>query len=84
MGGARGEGIFGKRKGRGWLGRLGPRGRGGARLGRQAAHGEKGRGGGWAAARPTRGERGAAGPKMGKEGERRRKRFSFFLKSNFL
>jgi hypothetical protein len=61
--GALGEGIFGKRKGRGRLGRLGPKGEGGARLGRQAAHGGEGRG--------------AAGPKMGKEGGRRRKRFSF-------
>ena len=47
-GGARGEDFWKKEKGRGRLGRLGPKGVGGARLGRQAAHGGKGRGGGWA------------------------------------
>jgi hypothetical protein len=63
-GGAHGEGIFGKRKGEGdgWAG-WAQRGRGGALLGRQAAHGGKGKGG--------------LGRKWGRRGERRRKRFSF-------
>jgi hypothetical protein len=63
--GARGEGIFGKRKGRGAVGPAGPKGGGGALLGRQAAHSGEGKGG-------------RLGRKWGRRGERRRKRFSFF------
>jgi hypothetical protein len=88
--GARGEGIFGKKKrgGGGWAG-WAQRGGGGARLGRQdgpwrgegrlgrrGAH-AGGEGGGWAAwAKGT----GAVGPNGEKGGERKRKGFSF---SNF-
>ena len=68
--GARGEGIFGKKRGRGRLGRLGPKGVGGARLGRQAAHGGEGRGGGLA----ENGEGGGRGEGKG----------FLFLKSIFL
>jgi hypothetical protein len=76
---ARGEGIFGKKKrGRGRLGRLGPKGKGGTRLGRQAAHGGKGRGGRLGRREAHAGGRGAAGPKMGKgRGEEKEKVFFF-------
>jgi hypothetical protein len=89
-GGARGEGIFGKKKKReGAVGPAGPKGGRGRGLGRQDGP-RRGRGG-WAAAGPTReGEggrlgrlgqgEGAAGPKGEKGGERKRKGFSF---SNF-
>ena len=72
-GGARGEDFWKKRKGEGRLGRLGPKGGGGARLGPP----------GW----PTTGEgrlgrlgqgEGAAGPKGEKGRERKRKGFFFF------
>jgi hypothetical protein len=79
-GGARGEDFWKKEKGRGRLGRLGPKG------GRGRAAGPPGRptAGGRAAGPPwgPRGEgKGAAGPKGEKGGERKRKGFSF---SNFL
>jgi hypothetical protein len=78
-GGARGEGIFGKKKrGRGRA--AGPPGRptaGEGRLGRRGAH--AGRGGGAAGPHGLRG-RGRLGQK-GRRGERKRKGFSF---SNFL
>jgi hypothetical protein len=61
-GGARGEGIFEKKKKE--------KGRGGARLGRQAAHVGMGRGG-------------RLGRKWGRRGEGERKCF-LFLKSIFL
>ena len=62
--GARGEGIFGKRKGRGAVWPAGPKGGGVARS--------------WAARRPTAGREGGGWAENGEGGgERRRKRFSF-------
>jgi hypothetical protein len=82
-GGARGRGEREKLGGgKGRLGRLGPKGEGGAVGPARTAHGGGGKGGGgavgpasWADAK---GE-GAAGPKWGRG--RKRKGFSFFSKS---
>jgi hypothetical protein len=73
--GAHGEGIFGKKKkGRGQLGRPGPKGGGARGWAARTAHGgeEGGRLG-----RLGQGK-GATGPKGEKGGERKRKGFSFF------
>jgi hypothetical protein len=67
--GPRGGDFWKKEKGRGAVGPAGPKGGGGARLDRQAAHGGKGRGGRLGRREAHAGGRGAAGPKMGKEGE---------------
>jgi hypothetical protein len=78
-GGAHREDFWKKEKGRGRLGRLGPKGGGGARLGRQAGP-RRGR-----AAGPhgPRG-RGRLGQKGRRGGERKRKGFSFSNFHNFL